>query len=438
METNLLKFLINKIYIGGYLPIFILLLLFKSIEGLVILFVEYYNFKLFNQSTDSQSVFYHIIYITIFWTIKKWMSYINFIIIRKWIYTQLYKYFYNSLLIKFFIFSDIEWLNIQNTTNIYNAIDSGVDSMVETTKFFLDILNPFFQTLSTIYIIYTFIGNKIIIIIPILLSIFAFGFIILRIEYIKRKIINKKSNPLKSDNNYYTENFINFLLNGNGEKTVDKIISNSIYSKKENVKITLWVENLLHINELYGYCCMLLIIYLLFSWNYSPKLIISSYFSINNCLNNTWWLFHLCNSASNEISKWSSLQVYIETYIEKKIKPKHILYEFTIHNSNAGEYWIKGESGSGKTTWIKNQLFQLFNTYNVSWIYLNQNMKLIHSSKMTIFEYFNENYNFKKTVLLEWAKKFKLESIINSTTIYRIFHQRKKNYYTKIFITSFM
>jgi ATPase subunit of ABC transporter with duplicated ATPase domains len=138
------------------------------------------------------------------------------------------------------------------------------------------------------------------------------------------------------------------------------------------------------------------------------------------------------NSASESAAEWATLEEYLKKVVCEPLHQKTDLREYTLADKHGkilpqhAEYHIYGPSGTGKTTWMLNQVIKLCREYNPCWMYLEQDMTIPTSSCITIREYLrdylNIDYGGVDNIILKWAEYLQISSIINGDTLDKSFN----------------
>lgn len=416
MNISLLSNIFTGVYESKeYFKLSIIFILFIC-QGYVVSLVSYYNFDMMNNIDNKDRVLSCIYNICILWIIRQIVWHIAFITLErlKIILQEFLTRKYLTILIQQ---SNIDWLNIKHTSNIYSSVQDGVGALLQTMQFFIKVFDPIIQTIGNLCVIYSFIGFDIIYVVTCFSFLFALGLIMLRWDFLKREQINIDSNPLSNYNVNLSNNFLVHRLNGKSSLVINKIIKNFIYKIKHNVDITSKVQYGYSINEIIG-CLFIYAIISHLSNSLTIPLIIASYRAIVTGIDRIWWLFHMFNNSSKNASEWGSLKKLLHEFIpENEAVEKNQLFEYTILGKKYDEYQIIGESGKGKSTWMKQELIHLYRRYVNKWIYFEQNMVIPKSKIITIRDFLDdENYHYDETHVFNWSSMLNLNSIINYNT----------------------
>lgn len=396
----------------------------KIICSCIICVSNYYQFKIMEKIDNRDSVLHCIYIITALWTIHQFIFDITFRVTQN-LEVDLQQFFREKYLKFLILKSNLDWLNVKNSSTINDAIDKGTNALLNTLRFSIEVINPLIQTIGSCIIINKYIGFDIIYVVFSFVFVLTIGIFMLRWEFYKREEVNIKNNPLYSYNNKLSGTLIVNILNGEGKKSVQTIIDNSIKSRIEHKNITLKVQTGYTINELSGYIVIFLLIKYIISSKVSIPILVASYTAINNSLNKIWWLFHMFNSASQQAAEWGPIKKYIIEHIPKKENyTKSILYNYSILNNDVLEYKIMGESGKGKSTWMRQEIIRLYRNHIVNWIYFDQNMIIPKSKLVKIYNFLNKDkLDISYNCIFQWAKVLKLEGIINENTINKPFNK---------------
>ena len=337
------------------------------------------------------------------------------------------KKYYNNLFNK----ANYDWLNCNNPQEINTAISNGIDALMSTLGYMMDLSLPVVESLGCIYIISTHTGPKIIITLLIMMSVFIIGVKVLEWEYNHQKEINKKTNPLNTYNTDLSCNILTAILNNQGEKTIKIISDNSLRNLKLNREVTNASAKMLYLLQIIGEIMVAATIYYMsFTEN------VGVLFTINANLylvyTRMWQLFYMFNNASESAAEWATLEEYLKKVVYEPLHKKTDLREYRLTNKQGtsipahSEYHIYGPSGTGKTTWMLNQVIELCREYNPCWMYLEQDMTIPTSSCITIREYLRDYLNSDSDgvdkIILKWAEYLQITSIINKNTLEKSFN----------------
>jgi len=385
------------------------------------------NFKVMKSVTDNdkESVIKLLFIIAVLECVNKILWYFKNIIYQKNIVIDMTKFFKKKFLKALLLESNHDWLNCNKSSEINNAIDSGTRSLMSTLRFLPEVINPLFQSLASIFVMTSYIGIKTMIAIAIMIVIFIGGSRLLYWEYHERTKINKETNPLSSYNVHLTNTFLVSLLNGNGEKTLDSILENSIKWKVNYTNIFIKTKKGYTFLELFGIMTIFGTVYMLSDTDIGVLIAINM--NLNSVIDKMWWLFFMFHNASSEAAEWSALEDYLKSVVEEDCRKKTKLYDYSItdHHQKSKEYQIVGKSGSGKSTWMLAEVISLYRNYNVNWIYLDQRMIIPKTSYLTIREFLSafvtkDSYSLD-SLIIDWAKYLELEAVINRNTLYKCF-----------------
>lgn len=413
----------NGIKTSKKYKILLLLLSLIVIKICILTYTSYLELQIMNSinTNDKQLIFKLIFLISFLWMIKHIIFYYYTILYNKKIKIKLTKFYKEYFMNKLFLDSDIEWLNCQNTSEIYTAINSGTNALISTIEFLLRFINPLFQTLGNIIIIYNLIGIKICFLILLLAIIFVSGSLILKWEYHQRENINKKTNNIKSYNIHLADTIIVDLLNNT--KKINAILNNSMENLTLNTNISIKTQNYYVILEIFGYFIIPFSVYFL-AYNETVSNIVFINLKIGSMLDHMWWLFHMFNNASSNAAEWAVLEEYLKSFVPNHNNIKFDLTKYNITRKyilpKTNEYKIIGKSGSGKSSWMRKHVIDLYKYHKVCWIYMDQRMKILNSSKIKIYDFLTNENNIENEIYY-WAKYLKLYKIINPNTIYKPF-----------------
>lgn len=362
------------------------------------------------------------------------LSYFYVTIYQKEIIVELSCYFKERFMNLLLLQSNHDWLNCNKSSEIITSVTKGTNALISTLRFLVDALNPILQALGSIIVVGSYIGWKTCYCVAIMTLVFYKGTTILINEFNDRSIVNKEVNPLISYNIHLASTFLISLLNGKGDVTKNIMLENCTKSDKLHSDITMNTRKSYKILEIISLVTILYCIYLI-SEEENVSNLIAINIGLTSAVDKMWWLFFMVNNVSTSAAEWSALENYLESVVleEHHYKQKLFKYDisefeqFDIENQN-NEYQITGDSGCGKSTWMKTEVIRLFRKYNVDWIYLDQRMMIPKSSCFTIFDFLTKNLNktFYETQFLEneifkWADFLKIGNIINKSTINQSF-----------------
>ena len=421
MNPSLLYNLYNGLKKSGNICIFLYIIFLKILSSSMISLTYIYEFRIMENIDNRDIILNNIFIITVLWTIHQLLFHKCFILMKN-LDISLHEFYRKKYLTFLLLESNLDWLNIQNTATMNDAIENGTNSLIHTLNFIINVINPLIQTMGSCIIIYNYIGFDIIYVIISYIVILSIGTYMLRWEFYKREEVNIKTNSLSSYNSKLSNSLIVNILNGEGKNIIKTIVDNGIKKKIEHKNITLNVQKGYTINELSGYIIILALMHII-SNSVSIPILIAIYTAISNSLSRIWWLFHMFNDASREASEWGPLKDFLIKHIPKnKENVKENLEQYTILEKDNLEYKIMGESGKGKSTWMRQELIKLYRKYIVNWIYFDQNMVIPISKLVKIYDFINkDNLNISHNSIYHWAKILKLEKIINENTINKPF-----------------
>ena len=373
------------------------------------------------ETQNKEKVIWLGIYISSLWSVRQLIQYVEFKLFNKKIIIELNEYFKNKFITNLFLKSNVEWLDCNNPSEINTAINDGTDALIAVLQFSVNVINPIFQAMGVFYIIGNYIHLKIVYVVIAMILILLLGLLLLRWEFHQRQLINKETNPLRTYNVHLANTFLIHLLNGNGTKIRDQILDNSTKNRTKQTEITLLVQNGYTFIEILGNFISPALLYFL-CYNEKISIIAAIYISLNNLLGKTWWLFHMFNRASKQAATWASLEPYLIDVVEEEQYYKNNLNNYNINDKTSKEYKINGQSGSGKSTWMKTELIRLFRNFKVCWLYLDQKMVIPKTSCVSIYEFLIDgNYNISQSDIFKWSSQLKLDDVINLETLYKPF-----------------
>jgi len=172
------------------------------------------------------------------------------------------------------------------------------------------------------------------------------------------------------------------------------------------------------------------------------------YWLIYELYSNTWQLFAKCRNILTSSDSWGSYEDFMHVYttcsaskaltnVTDLTRFSPVFSEFNEHN----EIHIKGNSGSGKTTWIHNIIISMKMHYISGWIYLPQ-QSVFSKEFGTIYEIMTSslprNHNIPEDeinfTLCKYAKQLGLDSLINANVLDAKFHRPSGGEVTRITI----
>lgn len=394
-----------------------------------------FNFTIMKylEENNKSQVINWIIYSTLVDCFREYIEYLYSKLFQTRLKLHLKQFFTEKYLKLFFLQSNHDWLNCNKSSEINTAINSGTSALINSLYFSINVFNPLLQAIGSIWIIAAYTGIEIIIIFIILILTFIGGVKLLQWEYNKQEEINKITNPLYTYNTWLTNTILPAILNNLGLKTIKSILSNSTKNQELNQDIRLKTMKGYTSLEIIGNIAIITIIYIM-----SPKLEISVLVSINVSLtsayNKMWWLFHMFHNAASNAAEWSSLELYLESYVVEPYKYKCKLDNYQLSDKIKkpnNEYQLCGKSGTGKSTFMLKEVMNLYRNYqydNFGWLYLPQETSIPKSTCITINEFLckfikSDTQFLEKTTntIIHWASFLQLSNVINLKTLNKPF-----------------
>ena len=336
------------------------------------------------------------------------------------------KKYYNKLFYK----SNYEWLKCNNPEEINTAIQDGIYALISSIIFIMNLLLPIIESIGCIYIISTYTGYKIIVILFVMSSIFFTGVKLTEWEYTHQKEINKITNPLDTFNKHLSDNIFPARLNNQGKKNINIISENSLKDHKLNIEVSNYAYKMIHLLEIIGLFMVYIIIYYI-SLTENSDILFTININLYMVYDRMWNLFYMFNNASETAARWATLEEYLKKVVYEEPHLKKDLIKYTLVDKNGknlpehNEYRICGDSGVGKSTWMSSHIIKLCRNYNHCWMYLDQDMTIPTSSCITIRKYLHDYLKDTSVkidnIILKWAKYLHITSIINKDTLDKSF-----------------
>ena len=322
-----------------------------------------------------------------------------------------------------------------------NSLEKLVLNIALIVEPFIDIINAFFILRTKVSSNVTTINFGLIVIY------FYLGLSILRFNYNNNKRFNRTRQYFNSVITKMWEIFHIRILNNRQEYTIGliskyymkvsdtgkshEIFIDSLYAALDCLKCIISVGTVIYVKE-------------------TNKVIevFGFYWLIYELYGNTWQLFVKCRNILTSSDSWGSYEDFMHVYkacdaskiltnVNDLVTLSPVFNEFKEHN----EIHLKGDSGSGKTTWIHNMIISIKMYYISGWIYLPQ-QSIFSNEFGTIFEIMTSSlprsHNIAedeiKIMLCSYAKKLGLDALINADTLDSKFHKPSGGEVTRITI----
>jgi ABC-type transport system involved in cytochrome bd biosynthesis fused ATPase/permease subunit len=326
--------------------------------------------------------------------------------------------------------ADLDWLNdkSQDSKEIKTSITKGVDTIHNMVLSITRFLKPFFDVIATISVVANIAGSKALLSIFSTFLLFFAGMFMMRDNYLKRKQINKETNPFSSYLTILTQSAFESLLNGRGDNLVDEIVEKEtmVYKMSKSLRIKIdinytIIETVLNI---------IIILNTIYISNHIQNflLIIPIYQQIDKACWRIWLIFSQTSFLIEQASEWAALEEFLIAYKKEEIHKKeeftNILSEYFDEYKSHREIRLIGKSGCGKTTTMKRIVIDHFRKFNHCFLYLDQKMQIPISSKLKIGEFIKElcdKHNDIDHIIYKYANELCIDNIINMDTINEIF-----------------
>jgi len=374
-----------------------------------------------------KDIIYFIFYISCAKILNLLLNYILDIIKKRVIYPKIMQeanQYYWTLIEQ----ANPQWL--KDTNCIKNrSISNGVSSIKNLIDGLLSLIIPIVNLLSQIAIAIFITGLNGLIVLLAISIIMLLGIKILHFDYINLKKIKKETSDINDNLNHKIDRFFINLLNGRGKKVKREIIDSEIKTKisilnhKTIMSKYYTLLDLLHI-LLVGISTLYL-----YKDNQNIDIFVAIFIITNKTCDYAWWLFHSTNNILVMISDWGPIETILKEYQPMNNLPLKTLYYSNILepflDNNVREIRLCGASGDGKTSWMINKVINTYrNYYSGQWIYLDQKMKLLKSSKsikQIMSDYLPKNIQINLDILFEYSIKMNIDNIINYDTINKPF-----------------
>lgn len=312
--------------------------------------------------------------------------------------------------------ADPQWLDSRVTSEDASAINSGVMAICTLVLESIILVKPLQDSTIAIISITKRVGHKGLFAFGPTTALFMIGMAFIRRNYKVRSRVKKQTNPVSAYITNIAETFFVHMLNGNGEEISNEIIESEmlIFEKTKSYKCQMEI--------IFGILQSIQSIFTFFMIWYLIQLIDDSLFAIMAILmmittacNRMWWLFFTTSFIVEQVSEYSSLKQFLLDY-KKGINAKKS--EFDIENlykeletsNKAKRIRLIGQSGCGKSTFMKSLITRLYERYRVDWIYLHQNMDIPRSKFISVANFLLKDND--KEIMIEYAKRLGIAKII--------------------------
>ena len=316
--------------------------------------------------------------------------------------------------------ADLDWLKHQDMMTIDNAIMEGVNAAVSVFIQAVMLTIPLLNSFTTVYVVVDEVGLIGLQTLISMIIILVIGFYFTRKDYIDRKDINKKVMPLKTHRRHLSKTMFSSIINSNTKEMVDKITDLTILESRLNIKqrnkrrwYYTFLEVLLNV---------LLLINVIFILKHTElKKTYPLWFSLTNAAWTMWGMFWQISNIIQIGSTWGALEKILTKYKceverEKGIMNKDSLLRHLPHNipKDFRTVQLKGQSGSGKTTFMRKLVIDLFRKFEVDWMWMEQEIYIPEESIIGEYMmYFVDEKDRIKCIpyLFKWAKYLGLTMI---------------------------
>ncbi len=324
----------------------------------------------------------------------------------------------------------------------------GINSLEKLVLNIVLIIEPFVDIINAFFILRTKVSSNVTTINFVLIIIYFYlGITILRYNYNNNKRFNRTRQYLNSVITKMWEIFHIRILNNRQEYSIGlinkyymkvadtgkshEILIDSLYAALDCLKCVISAGTVIYVKE-------------------TNKVIevFGFYWLIYELYGNTWQLFVKCRNILTSSDSWGSYEDFMHVYkacnasktltnVNDLVTFSPVFHEFKEHN----EIHLKGDSGSGKTTWIHNIIISIKMCYISGWIYLPQ-QSIFSKEFGTIYEIMTSslprNHNIFedeiRVTLCSYAKKLGLDPLINADTLDSKFHKPSGGEVTRITI----
>lgn len=319
-----------------------------------------------------------------------------------------------------------------NWSELITSIDKGVNAQGNILANSLDIVKPPMLILACMTSIISRTGGIGIVLLFMIFLLMATGIYFKSLDYIELSEIQELTRPTSSYLSVLNQSLDSRILNGMKEKTLDEMNHHKTYEKKLNQKQ--WAGRRGHYQILRNMSVILKTIFInVFISSLKNKLdVIPIYNYLGDVVGHVWWLFHSLSYMIKESSKYAGLEEALKNLEMRDNTPKEKFRVVSVLSQWFPEFkedtWtieITGKSGSGKTTWIRKFLGDLYDKYDPKWIYISQNENVPKSKMITIWKYMTflveRPGKLTRCKLLALADWLNLEKVINSDTLNKSF-----------------
>ncbi len=332
---------------------------------------------------------------------------------------------------------------LESQEKIHDIIPDGANAISNLGVNIINVIEPFFTIFSSILAL----CRKVVLIaiIPVVVTLIVFfiiGLSILKIDYVRRKNLQKEINKNSDIVRNLWETYMVYYLNGLGSSTIREISdislkNETIYWGHKSVMGSLYCS----LNWIM-YMLSAITTYLIMRFNkskdnsdYTNKSqsendnieVFAMFFVIIGVFNTVWWLFCTVRDALTSTASWGTIELYIQNYVSRKTSeleqltdPVLIFPQFSVDGCN--ELRLDAQSGGGKTTWMKRKVVSLMKKYKGGWLYLDQKMKLPNDNRtirQVMHDYIHVEVNcmLYEKILCDYSKMLGINNIINKDTL---------------------
>jgi ABC-type lipoprotein export system ATPase subunit len=308
-----------------------------------------------------------------------------------------------------------------------SAINTGVDTQIEIIDDIILQLVPISKTVASLMNIIVELGYYSIIVVLSLCIFISIGMWLRRKDFINKKNINKITDPINNYVRMIAGSFSNAILNGRGKTVQGEIVDNTTYISR-NYTIQRTKKVLLYtILEILSSVSIVVSLIVVVRNIEHIEQIVPIYNCVNNVNDYAWWIFHGISNIIEQAASWASLEVLLESYEQQTKETKTELKELSDYipllKKQVKSIRISGESGCGKSVFMRQLVKQLYLKHHVCWIYLDQNMDILRSEMITVRQFMSHNIpnsvdrKLVENKLIEMSEFLKISVVINKETL---------------------
>lgn len=426
VKSGLLDNLWFVVKTSGSLPFILLTMAGFMISG-------YINFKS-NQTLiqmtgvrERQEGLQLLVWLTTYYIINSWWVYFVKMGRRRYITTPI-KRFVNNHYWTLMEKADVEWYGQLETKKDHPVnvdISSGTYALTHVIDTLIDIIEPIVQLCSSVSVLCVVAGRYSVVVLGFVLVLVLLGCVLLRWNYHTQKVIKKQTAPQNEYVRTLATNFLIEIINGHGGETkklmLDTIELSHNLDQNHRIRMSNYYSCIEGVQTILIGCGVWLI-----SGIDNLYTVGGVYTIVNSTCNKSWWLFNRIHDMFITGSDWGCLESILEEYQETKPIVIAKLLDPTTHIPDferCDKIRLHGDSGCGKTTYMRRLLEIIHSATPNQVVYLTQNANVPKASHITAFRYLTMFVRDKidptilKQKVLEYCDHVGLSGLINEETI---------------------